>query len=282
MAIDLPKIDELIPGLGCLNYHIFNNKNLSGKLQRRTEQIGYFIRGAIYSYEKLESIRSDVIESISHRLSNGAVCLDIDIVDTMNYEIDQYFYCMRRVADSVIHYLSLTYGDNSFPSSFNDLIKNIRKDKHKAIAGPVRGLLIDYWDRFGLPIKNYRDLATHHTLILSNCIAYKTENGFGMSMHLPDDPSNCKLDSISYEKEVSAMRFLANSLLNTLIFLNHLVEQLLDVLVSSNDKYDNSSMFITPRAMMTLKTRVTGEFVPFSPMTSEMLVVLKSVLASKK
>jgi len=269
MTEKLPNQHELIPNLGVLDRLLMESSDLSGysKIQRETEQLPYYMRGACFALTELEHYRIQATKAwhkIPEVNPDSQYILPPEHFDPLSFATDSYLFFLRRVMDSLISYIGRCPVRTSLPSSMNDLMKGVLSEKYE-LDPQIRTLLISYWESVGKKIKGYRDQVNHKAVILSNCIVFNTPKGFGLKMLLPDNPEEKSPSKISYDPGIGTMGFLMDSLKVTIQFVNRLVERMIDLMASEdNNPREKSIVGLTIRGgQLKVGLLRTGEPVPY-------------------
>lgn len=239
MIEQLPNQHELIPNLATLDRLIMENVSTDAysSIQRETEQLPYYLRGACFSINELERFRIETIDAWKNIPSVGPdtqYILSPENFDPLSFSVDSYLFFIRRVMDSLISYLNRCPENLSLPSSMNDLIKKMIAGK-VSLDSVIHESLTEYWNTCGEKVKGYRDQVNHKAVILSNCIVFNTPKGFGLKMLLPDDPHEKSPSKINYKPGVGAMGFIMESLKLTIQLVNRIVERLIDIMGAYED-----------------------------------------------
>ena len=269
MTEKLPNQHELIPNLGVLDRLLMESLDTAGysKVQRETEQLPYYMRGACFALTELEHYRVQATKAwseIPDVRPETQFVLPPEHFDPLSFATDSYLFFLRRIMDSLIPYISRCPVRNSLPSSMNDLMKGILSSKYK-LDPEIHSLLIAYWQNTGKKIKGYRDQVNHKAVILSNCIVFNTPKGFGLKMLLPDNPEEKSPSKISYESGIGTMGFLLDSLKLTIQLVNRLVERMIDLMAGEDiNPREKAIVGLTIRGgQLQMGSTRTGEPVPY-------------------
>ncbi len=266
----LPSQHDILPHLGVLDRLLIEKTpdERVPRVQRQTEQLPYYLRGACAAVHQLESARLDAV-TILDKLGIGPraqFVLPVDKVDPLSFCYDSFLFCMRRAFDALVPYLSQCPTNLSLPSSMNDLVAGIRKNKWADLDSEITSEILAFWDSVGWKIKGYQDQASHKAIILSNCVAFKRGDGVrGLRMLLPDNPDEKRPSELRYAPGVPAMNFATDSLGATIVFANALVERMIDLMApDDSDVRHTGVVAITMRGFpLIMSTKMTGEPVPF-------------------
>jgi hypothetical protein len=112
MIDSLPTQHELIPNLATLDRLLMEkcDAGLYSKIQRETEQLPYYLRGACFSINELEQYRIETInawEGIPDVDPDTQCILSPEHFDPLSFSVDSYLFFLRRVMDSLIFYTSV-------------------------------------------------------------------------------------------------------------------------------------------------------------------------------
>jgi len=271
MASLLPSQHDLIPHLGVLDRLVLERtpKQWVAAVQRETEQLPYYLRGAYAALCQLEAARGEAVKALDELPGTGPrprFILPPDKVDPLSFAIEFYLFCLRRTFDALVSYLRRCPNDLELPRSFSDLAKGIQRNKYPTLDRQIQKIIRSFWGEIGSTITGYRDRANHQAIILSNCVAFRNDEGaVGLKMLLPDNPHEKCPSELKYEPGVPAMGFTLDSLIKTVQFVNSLVERMID-LISPDDPNVRSSaaVSITMRgAPVEFSAKISGEPVPF-------------------
>lgn len=269
MSDKIPNQHELIPNLGVLD-RLLMESSIDGSysaIQRETEQLPYYLRGACFSINELEFYRNRAAKALSElpgASPTAQFVLPPEHSDPLSFATDSYLFFLRRVMDAVISYLGRCPNRISLPSSMNTLMKGIETGKYK-LDSQIKTILEEYWNSVGVKIKGYRDQVNHKAIILSNCVAFNGTGGIGLKMLLPDNPEEDRPSKINYEPGINAMGFLLESLKETIKFINALVEKMIDLMAKDgSNPREKGIVGITMRGTpVSFGSSITGEPVPF-------------------
>ncbi|MFC1705869.1 hypothetical protein ACFL59_03490 [Planctomycetota bacterium] len=229
----LPSQHTLLPNLGVLDRLLLKRlpSDRVSAVQRATEQLPYYLRGACFALGELERHRHEAVTALEvpGLGPNTRAVLSADRADPLSFALDFYLFCLRRSFDALIPYISRCPVSQSLPSSMHDLVKALRKGKWQ-LDNKIQAAILAFWTDVGARIKGYRDQANHKAVILSNCVAFRSEGRVALRMLLPDDHEEKQPSKLKYEPGVPAMGFAVNALEKSLRFVNVLVERMIDML----------------------------------------------------
>lgn len=196
------------------------------------EQLQYTIYSAFNAVMNLASVIGGAknylppVGSDEEKLT-GTIILPDPIKNQLGFSVDHYFDASRRSLNAVNIYLSKTLRI-SVPSSFSDLIKNLRKGKLH-LPERVCSLVINYWNADGKKIKAYRDLAQHFAVISSDARIFILPDGrMFYYLLLPNNPEEKNPTKLTYDDpRIDAFPFILESYVNLYEFVFELTHILL-------------------------------------------------------
>jgi len=264
----IPSQHDLIPNLAVLDRLLLakTEPDRVSATQRETEQLPYYLRGAAAALSQLEAARQHAVTVLDDPTlgPNTRVILSPDQLDPLAFAVDSYLFFARRTLDATGAYLRRCPANISLPSSMNEFVKGILDSKY-AIDSTIKESILLFCDDIGSKIKGYRDQANHKAIILSNCVAFNSPQGYGLRMLLPDDPHEKRPSHLRYDPGVPAMGFGLDSLRKTIRFVNEIVERQID-LMSQDDPSARSVGVVGPAirgAPLVMSPKISGEPVPF-------------------
>lgn len=265
----IPSQHDLIPNLGVLDRLLVeeSDKAKVSSIQRVTEQLPYYLRGAFSALQQMELARVKAIEC-SGEISgapSARIVLPADKIDPLSFALDFYLFCSKRACDSIVSYISRCPNNISLPESISDLIIGLEKSKW-SIDSIIQNTLLEFWESVGKRLRDYRDQVSHKAIILSNCVAFEGKGGVkALSALLPDNPEEKSPSKIGYEPGVPLMGFSLDSFAQTVHMINVLVERMIDLLApNSPDARAKGIVAITMRgAPFVVKSTISGEPVPY-------------------
>lgn len=280
MASLLLSRHDLVPNLGVLDRLILERSPEQSRsaVDRETEQLPYYLRGACAALYQLEAARREAVTeafAIPGIGPHTQYVLDADKVDPLSFAIDFYLFCLRRVFDALVPYLRRCPENPDLPRSFSKLYKGIRKNKHSSLDLQIQEIIREFWDDVGETITGYRDQANHRAIILSNCVAFKGDGGIvGLKMLLPDNPLETSPSELRYEPGIPVMGFALDSLGKTVRFANLLVERMIDLMAPGDPNVRSTGVVsIAMRgAPVQFGPKISGEPVPFPVDVGESVV----------
>lgn len=286
MSIRLPSQHDLIPHLGVLDKLLVASLQTErvSSVQRQTEQLPYYLRGACAAIHQLESARRQAITVLSEPGvgPHAQFILPNDKIDPLSFAFEFYLFCLRRALDALIPYISRCPKNVSLPASLSDLFDGINKNRYEHIDSTIQRLVVTYWKEVGWRIKGYRDQANHKAIILSNCTAFNGKDGIAwLRMLLPDNPEETSPSKLRYQPGVPAMKFALDTFQKTVRFANTLVERMIDLIAPGDLAVRNSGIVsIAMRgAPLKLESTISGEPVPY-PFDLSTLVATAAMEAS--
>lgn len=276
----LPSQHALIPNLGVLDRLLYERtpEQRRASVDRETEQLPYYLRGACAALCQLEAARREAVEALDGlpgTTPNTQFVLPPDKVDPLSFAIDFHLFCLRRSFDALIPYFRRCQNDLELPRSFSNLVSGIGSDKYTNFDPQIQNVIQSFWNEIGRTITGYRDQANHRAIILSNCVAFRKNDGVaGLKMLLPDNPHETRPSELRYEPGVPAMGFALDSLGKTVHFVNLLVERMID-LIAPDDPIVRSTGVVSIAmrgAPVRFGSQISGEPVPFPVDVAEFLV----------
>lgn len=283
--LTIPDQNELIPNLSALDrlLHEKTHPDRISAVQRETEQLPYYLRGAFHALSSIEAARVAAVSRIPSFVdlrSGTKYVLPPESVDPISFALDSYLFCVRRALDALITYLGRCPKGQSLPSSIESLVKALRKG-NILLDEQITSQTIEFWDSYGRSLRGYRNQTTHKAIILSSCIAFFTENEtIAFSANLPDDPHEDKPSAIRYEKDVSLMTFVLDSFESVLTYVNKMVERLIDLEAPDDTAARRYGIVAaTNRGGVKLSKQLVGEEVPLPiDMRNALLSVVNSTV----
>lgn len=291
MAVDtgLPGPMELMPHLPVLDKllreQIPDEKRAT--VNRLTEQLTYYLRGACYALDLLEGTRNaaaDEFVKLNPDNPRGYWVIIGDLSDQMGFAADLFLTYMRRTLDALVNYLAKCPIESQLPASFNDLVKGLNTGKH-TLDEEIKDLILGYWENVGSKVKGYRDQTLHKAVIISNCVMFyhPIARSVGLRMCLPHDAQEKSPVKLSYEPHVDAMGFFVEALYATVEFVNRIVERLIDLMSSDSNVRDEGVIIIFNRGgplTSDMLKDIRGEPVPYTVTAAE--VVRRAVEVSAR
>ncbi|GEM_PF-6134520 len=198
-------------------------------MHRELEQLPYYARGACWALQELETAR--VALSILPTTFPGQIHFGFqeDQLDPIRFAADSFLMNLRRSFDATILYVRdfpSRAARNQIPRSFTELAKGLKKGNGFEIDNQVRALLQSFWESIGERITDYRDLGNHHTIVVSDCLAFTQGNKVFLRLMLPDNPDCKSAAKLTHAPGVPLMLFAANALEQTLKMINAVLNRL--------------------------------------------------------
>jgi hypothetical protein len=173
------------------------------------ELLPYALGGTWHALSEFAGIQRELVERTPPEQLEGLALFGLaaDERDRLSYMFDNFLDAARRSQNAVIHYLSRGL-KLSLPASMNDLIKRLRDEQFEFPPGP-RKVLLEYWDRFGGRLKDYRDLSQHHALVTSDARLVRSAEGrVGVYLLLPSNPEVKSAGKLKFgDPEVHALPY---------------------------------------------------------------------------
>jgi hypothetical protein len=231
------------PHLNSLSALLFENtppENVPA-VARQTEMLSYYLRGAYKTVHQMEEERQEIARSFVEKADpahNVHLYLGGTQTDSLSFSLDFFLFCTRRLADSMIAWLSRCPPPHkNLPSSFNDLITGIRKGVDYGLDQEIQTSMLSYWDETGHKIKQYRDLANHYAILSGDCVVFRAGNSqIAIKMVLPDNPDEKSAIKLTYDPGVPVMTFMLESLARTVRFVNEVIERMIDLMGLRNEQ----------------------------------------------
>jgi hypothetical protein len=272
MERQLPSHFEIVPNIAALDRLIHDSTPIDQRqsARRGTEQLIYHLRGACWSFERLEEARLAAIDFFNKgepAVNRGLILTD-DLRDRIWLAFDAYLINMRCVFDSLVPYLSRCQNIPNMPSSLHDLVNKIKRNKTFKLDEAINTLLCRFWDEVGEKVTAYRDRSMHTAIVSGDCLVYFMPPGFvALEVLLPDNPHEPSPKKMNYDPGVKLMYFVETSVYKTIQYVNAIIERLIDIMAPDDaDARKTSLMQFLPRKAFEFGPGVErqGEPVPFS------------------
>jgi hypothetical protein len=103
-------------------------------------------------------------------------------------------------------------------------------ERRVALPADIGQLVLDYWDKHGKKLKDYRDLAQHHALVASDVRIFLAPSGQSLLyMTLPNNPMAKSATALSYSNPaVHATIYLETEFVALIRFAHELVRRMVD------------------------------------------------------
>jgi hypothetical protein len=201
--VTLPSVYSLIPDLLLLRHRLTRSLDVDAFRDAyfQLELLPYCLGSASWALENLISeIQIIVSDSLSTELpeSQTIILPKPEVTDRLSYHVDHFLDAARRTQNAWIPYLGRSFR-LSLPHSLNDLVKSL-KSRDLGLPEEIRRELTLYWEHHGKRLKDYRDLAQHHALVLSEARISCTADGApSIWLTLPNNPEVKSSAQLSYE-----------------------------------------------------------------------------------
>lgn len=180
----------------------------------------------------------------------GVILLPDHVKNLMGFSIDNYFDSARRVQNAVNTYISKVLR-LSVPSSMADLVKDVENNR-LILPDNIKTIITRYWQRDGLRIKEYRDLAQHFTVLSSDARLYRMPNGCDyIYIVLPNNPSEKNPTLLKYDNpKVDAFEYIFGSYMMLYEYVYVIALALLNH-TTATERGEINILFKTPLAIGT-------------------------------
>lgn len=269
---------QLIPDLPVLDRLLIESlpRDRVAAVQRQTELLPFYIRGACFHLEAFEAHRHRAISALDGLPGVSAhtrLVLPPEVADPLSFAFDGLLFCLRRSFDSLLPYLSRCPRTLSLPSSMSDLAKDIDNGSYQSLDARVKRDISEFWRETGQTVKGYRDQASHKAVVLSNAVAFRANGRAGLRLLLPDDAMEKRPSMIGYRPGVPAMHYAVGAVAATVRLINSLVTIMIDL--TSTDPGAARGSATVSIAMrggpMQIAAEIQGELVPYPVDIQEVL-----------
>ena len=175
----------------------------------------------------------------------GKILLPEHIRNMMGHSIDNYFDAARRVQNSVNNYVSKVL-KISVPLSMADMIKDINNNK-LILPDNIKTIILKYWGKDGLKIKQYRDLSQHFVVVSSDARLFRLPGGTNyIYILLPNNPHEKSPVSLNYENpRVNAFEYIFSSFMKLFEYV-YLITYILLSYTTATEHEEVSILFKSP------------------------------------
>jgi hypothetical protein len=201
--VTLPSVYSLIPHLPILRYQLTRSLEVDAfrNAYFQLELLPYCLGAASSALENLiAEIQTIVSDSLSSEPpeSQAIILPEPEVTDRLSHHVDHFLDAARRTQNAWIPYLSRRFR-LSLPHSLNDLMKRL-ESRDLGLPEEIRRELTAYWEHHGKRLKDYRDIAQHHALVLSEARISRTADGApSIWLTLPNNPEVRSSAQLSYE-----------------------------------------------------------------------------------
>jgi hypothetical protein len=248
--VTLPTVYSLIPDLLILRHRLTVRLDVDVDAFRdayyQLELLPHCLSAASLALENLISeLQITVSDSLSSRPpeSQAIILPKPEVTHRLSYHVDHFLDAARRTQNAWIPYLSRSFR-LSLPHSLNDLMKRL-KSRDLGLPEGIRRELTAYWECHGKRLKDYRDLAQHHALVLSEArISHTVDGSPSIWLTLPNNPGVKSSAQLSYEDPtVHAFFYIRDQYYELVAFSYRLCANLLE---ESSASYEASSPRVPP------------------------------------
>lgn len=200
----LPPVYSLIPHLPILRRQLTPSLDNDAfrNVHFQLELLPYCLSATSSALESLVSeIQTMASDSLSSKPpeSHTIVFPKPEVTYRLSYHVDHFLDAARRVQNAWIPYLRRRFR-LSLPDSLSDLMKGLRSRDY-GLPEEIRHELTAYWERYGKRLKDYRDLAQHYALVLSEARVFHAADGTpSIWLTLPNNPEIKSASQLSFEK----------------------------------------------------------------------------------
>jgi hypothetical protein len=261
-AITGPLEPKLLPHLNYLVYKLAERRALEGEARNAflwdLAMLPYSLRAMYGAYQRFTREARALVEREGHR-TDGAMFMPVQSdVDGLCFAIDAFLDAGRRAQNAVLVHVNAA-ARGQLPSSMNKATKRLHDGQHK-LPAEWRDLILSYWDRYGLELKQYRDLAQHHVLVASNVTMFRTERGeVGINLLLPSNPYVLGKRALVWNNPpVHAQSFLRVQFQQLLAFAFMITRSIVEALPGERRQL----VGVHPRAPITIGAQIGGHRPP--------------------
>lgn len=223
----------LVPSIPRLQFQLappMEQSDEYSKVQLQLEQLPYCL-GAT-SFALLELHRTTRV-TVARLLPGGEPAgvihvISPDLRDRLAFLVDSVLEAARRTQNALLPYLSRGLR-LSLPSGLGDLVADLQKAKISLPVG-IRDVLIEYWEKHGLRLKQYRDVSQHHAVISSDVRLFRGSDGSpGIYFVLPRNPEEKSASKLDYEEpSIHVLSYLTAEFFNLMRVCNICCSELVD------------------------------------------------------
>jgi hypothetical protein len=230
MTPRLPGKFELVPALDIItsDLSLVFPDGISQITQIELDQLPYYLRAACRALLDLESARGAIGDFAGKFPGQDHFMFSDDLRDAVRFATDAFFHNLRRSFDALIHYLQVLPPKNAWHGkinrSFSKLCKELLQGETFRLDPKICDVLKDFWIKSGESVTGYRDLASHWTVIASDCIARNRDGQVILRLTLPDKPENTA--RYTHAPGVPVMGFATEKLRDALVMVNAVLNRL--------------------------------------------------------
>jgi hypothetical protein len=233
--VALPSVDTLIPDLRKLRDQLTPSMDdvIYRDVHFRLELLPYCLGASAVALENLISeiqkissgcLSSEPPDSRTIKIPEPAAA------DRLKYHVDHFLDAGRRAQNAWICYLSRRFSTSaSPPSSLSELVNKLNRVDY-GFHENVRRELTEYWEHHGRRLKDYRDLAQHFGLVLSEPRVFYADDGTpSIWLTLPNNPEVKSPTQLKFEDPtVHAFCYIRNQYCELMAFSYRLCTMLIE------------------------------------------------------
>ena len=239
----LPSVYSLIPHLPVLRRQLTSSLEFGGdafnNAHFQLELLPYCLGAASSALETLiseiETIVSDNLSSEPPE-SRAIILPKPEVTARLSYQVDHFLDAARRTQNAWIPYLSRRFS-LSLPISLSTLMNRL-KSPDLGLPEKIRHRVMEYWERHGKRLKDYRDLSQHHApLVLSEARVFRAADGTpSIWLTLPNNPEVKSSSQLSFENPtVHAFSYVRDQYCELVAFSYWLCDELIEASMDRNE-----------------------------------------------
>jgi hypothetical protein len=240
----LPSVYSLIPHLPVLRRQLTSSLAFGGddfsNAHFQLEVLPYCLDAASSALETLISeIETTVSDSLSPEPpgSRAIILPKPEVTARLSYQVDHFLDAARRTQNAWILYLSRRFS-LSLPMSLSDLMDRLNKSPNPGLPEKIRHGVMEYWERDGKRLKDYRDLSQHHVpLMLSEARVFRASDGTpSIWLTLPNNPEVKSSSRLSFENPtIHAFSYVRDQYCELVAFSYWLCNELIEASTDRNE-----------------------------------------------
>jgi hypothetical protein len=185
-------LSRMIKANACPAFHRIGEMQLDKSIERHLFELLQRIDYTLYRLDNIIKIEQMLLEPYkTHYTKAPGSPFVLAIGNVMNapfqYEICDCISGIRLIQDATMRVIEASY-KAGVPHSMSDYCKKIKKSQYNKLPKTISVLIKAYWDTNGERIKKYRDVLTHHEILVNRI----TLKGDGQIVYLdcplPDNP----------------------------------------------------------------------------------------------
>jgi hypothetical protein len=193
-------------------------------------QFPHALAAAFDALCRLEAAQANLAQS---RISRGPskpgqieMILNDEEAYAVNFAIDTFLEAAVRSQDGALGYVSRIFGLKNPPDSLRTAVERLKKASLRGIPAKVCGCIVDYWERGGRQLRDYRVLSQHYGVVTSDLRLYfAADDQPLLYLALPSRPEVQRPAKFIYDSPiVLAFPFCSESFLNLLRWIFTLAE----------------------------------------------------------